>query len=114
MKQVIILRRDLNMRKGKMCSQAAHASVGVFVENQEDDKTKFWLETGMAKIVVGCESEQELMELREKARVEGIMSFLVKDAGKTEFNGEATFTALAVGPDEEEKVDEVTGHLKLL
>jgi peptidyl-tRNA hydrolase, PTH2 family len=28
-KQVIILRKDLNMRKGKMCAQASHASMAV-------------------------------------------------------------------------------------
>lgn len=31
-KQVIVVRTDLNMRKGKMCSQVAHASMKVFFD----------------------------------------------------------------------------------
>jgi len=31
-KQVIVMRTDLNMRKGKMCAQAAHASMKIFFD----------------------------------------------------------------------------------
>ena len=36
------------------------------------------------------------------------------DAGLTEFGGVPTYTALAIGPDEEAKLDELTKDLQLL
>lgn len=128
-KQVIVVRKDLNMRKGKMCAQVAHASMGVLLEEakhvredsvlllasyKEDDPMFHWLNGPFVKIVVGCDSEEELIELAKKASEVGIRHYLIQDAGRTEFHGEPTWTCLAVGPDISEKVDEITGHLKLL
>lgn len=120
MKQVIVFRKDLQCRKGKVAAQVAHASVGVvsgvLLECDDDwkrNQIEDWINQGMPKIVVGCESEDELMQLQEQARINYVMSYLVKDAGKTEFK-EPTFTALAIGPDQDEKIDKITGHLKLL
>ena len=73
-----------------------------------------WLESSFKKIVVGCDSEKELIELDEHAIREGIISALIKDSGLTEFHGVPTYTALAIGPDSGELINKVTGHLKLL
>lgn len=35
-KQVIVMRKDLNMRKGKMIAQGAHASMKVLLDNMSD------------------------------------------------------------------------------
>lgn len=72
-----------------------------------------WLEQGMAKIVVGCESEDELLQLQEQARRHNIITYLVRDAGKTEFK-EPTLTCIAIGPDEDHIIDKITADLKLL
>ncbi len=114
MKQVIVLRKDLNMRKGKMIAQGAHASMGAVIPNMENADVKEWLDGRFTKIVVSVDSEQELMDIYEKAKQIGIAQCLVIDDGMTEFHGVKTPTAVAVGPAVEEVVDGITGGLKLL
>jgi len=114
MKQVIIIRKDLNMRKGKMVAQGAHASVGAFL-SAGSGNIKSWMESdGMVKICVGCDSEHELWDLYREAKRKHLACYLVVDAGKTEFHGVPTPTAVAIGPDVDNEVDAITGHLKLL
>jgi PTH2 family peptidyl-tRNA hydrolase len=127
-KQVIVMRTDLNMRKGKMIAQGAHASLACFIggdisierlANRDASvvsvtaSVRDWLARGMKKICVRADSEEELLSLHAEAKAAGLMSFLVTDAGHTEFNG-PTNTCIAIGPGEETKIDAVTGHLKLL
>jgi len=129
-KQVIVLRKDLNMRKGKMVAQGAHASLGAILQAidplyknnsivfdkilKADSPVYHWLKNSFTKITLYCESEKELFELQQKAEKAGILNCLITDNGTTEFNGIPTKTALAIGPDEVEKINEITGHLKLL
>ncbi len=124
-KQVIVARKDLNMRKGKLAAQVAHASVGTLTKFLEKNPVggylffppeplKAWLEGKFTKIVVGCESEIELLQLRKKAVELNVIFALIQDSGQTEFHGVPTFTTIAIGPDEEEIIDKITGHLKLL
>lgn len=129
-KQVIVIRKDLGMRKGKMIAQGAHASMkaildlmdvsdwGPYVERsmviQKHKPLYDWLEGKFAKIVVSCNSELELFSYELLAKEAGLIHALIRDEGKTEFNGVPTYTALAIGPDEAEKIDKITGHLKLL
>ena len=114
MKQVIVLRKDLGMRKGKMCAQAAHASMKVVLENIDHPDVKAWLSDKFTKIVVSVNSEEELKEVYENAKRKSVVCSLILDAGLTEFDGVATYTAVAVGPAKNEKLDSITGHLKLL
>ena len=67
-----------------------------------------------AKICVGVDSEQELIDIYNKAKAVGIICSLITDAGLTQFNGTPTKTVVAIGPDESEKIDKITGGLKLL
>lgn len=131
MKQVIVVRKDLNMRKGKIASQAAHASLGVVV-NLLHDRTKEkkgdsyylggsvpaavydWLQGPFTKIVVSCDSEEELMALHLEAKKNGILTCLITDAGKTEFDNVPTKTTCAIGPGEVQEINKITGHLQLL
>lgn len=130
-KQVIVLRKDLSMRKGKMCAQAAHASMKVILDKMSStyigseavEKSLFlrkeqpmhnWIEGLFTKVVVGCDSEEELLKLAEEAKLFRIPHALIQDAGKTEFHGVPTYTALAIGPDISQIIDKITGHLKLL
>ena len=73
-----------------------------------------WKEGSFAKIVVGCNSEQELFDLQKQADEAGIVNALILDKGATEFHGKKTFTCLAIGPDISEKIDIITKDLKLL
>jgi PTH2 family peptidyl-tRNA hydrolase len=125
-KQVIVVRKDLNMRKGKLAAQVAHASVGSltkYMRNTDSGMHLFiptdiplwhWLSGRFTKIVVGCVNEIELFTIMYNAKRHDIETVLITDAGFTEFNGIPTNTCLAVGPDKNEKIDEVVKHLKLL
>ena len=113
-KQTIIMRTDLNMRKGKMCAQAAHATHIVLKCCGEDPRVKAWEAGPFAKIVVGAKSEQELLDVLKAARAEGMIAEYVIDSGRTEFHGVPTLTCAAIGPDLKDRVEALTKHLKLL
>jgi PTH2 family peptidyl-tRNA hydrolase len=74
---------------------------------------KKWLEGNFAKITVSVNSEQELLDIAEKAKTAGVECHLVRDSGLTEFHGVPTLTCLALGPDDAVKIDAITGHLSL-
>ncbi len=122
-KQVIVIRKDLNMRKGKMVAQGAHASMGAILQlcRQDgddlilkmDDRVKPWLTGRFKKICVSVDSEAELVEIYNRAKLAGLVCSLIEDAGLTEFGGQKTLTAAAIGPDRADKIDAITGSLKL-
>ena len=115
MKQAIVLRKDLNMRKGKMIAQGAHASLKALFSSPllllRLLVTRKW---GFAKIGLQVSSEASLLDVYARAQAAGLPCSLVMDLGKTEFNGVATFTAVAVGPANPDKVNSITQELKLL
>lgn len=130
-RQVIVVRKDLNMRKGKIAAQTAHASMAflskiymtspsgvdifpLIFKTAISDVELEWLKDSFTKIVVSVDSEDELMEIFHAAEVAGLVVNLITDNGTTEFNGVPTKTCLAIGPDFKEKIDPITGHLKLL
>ena len=112
-KQVIVIRKDLNMRKGKMVAQGAHASMGAYMAC-EANVGMGWTQTGSTKICVGVDSKEELLEILDKAEDAGLPNWLVVDKGLTEFGGVPTMTAIAIGPAKAEEIDKITGELKLL
>ena len=133
-KQVIVMRKDLGMRKGKMVAQGAHASLKAVLDqgrksygdeglsgSRQDSfdipltpALESWITGNFKKVCVYVNSEVELLELYEKAKAAGLICSLITDSGLTEFNGVPTNTCIAVGPDFEDKVDTITGGLPLL
>ena len=136
-KQIIIIRKDLKMRKGKLAAQAAHAAMKVVLDRMqiqeyakestiwegcfvwhmtvfESEPLHRWPKGAFTKVVVSVDSEEELLEIKRKAEEAGILCALVTDAGKTEFHGERTNTAVAIGPEWASKLEPITGNLKLL
>ena len=118
-KQVIVMRNDLGMRKGKMIAQGSHASISFLTRKIQSgrkmtDVEQQWVNDRFTKICVRVDSEQELIDIHNKALANGVESHLITDAGLTEFNGVPTKTCLALGPDYASKIDAITGHLKLL
>jgi len=113
LKQILVLRTDLKMRRGKEIAQGAHASMGGLIAHRRDPFMRMWLTGPFAKIAVGIDGEAALLSLHEAARAEGLPACLIQDAGRTEFGGVPTYTALAIGPGEPEALKELTGHLKL-
>lgn len=137
-KQVIVIRKDLKMRRGKEIAQGAHASMKWLVDrlidhghNIDDGHLKSspsykcmmpawisieeiqWLNGSFAKICLQVNSEKELMEIHNAAKNANLTVSLITDAGHTEFHGEPTVTCLAIGPHEESKIDPITSELKL-
>jgi len=134
-KQVIVVRRDLKMKHGKMAAQVAHAAMSFLTREgrvgwqadmlndvfmNDDDSIdrhngaiRDWLANSFTKVVLGVDSEEELRELEEKATEAGVMTHLVVDNGRTVFNGVSTATCLALGPDWNDALDELVEHLKL-
>ena len=128
-KQVIIIRKDLKMRKGKIASQAAHASMKVFFDIMtcENDVYSFklpasevgaeiknWIDGSFTKITVGVNDLQTLLQLYEDAKQSNLLCALIEDNGLTEFSGNKTITALAIGPAAVDKIDQITANLPLL
>lgn len=114
MKQIIVMRDDLNMRKGKMVAQGAHASVAVVVKNLLDTRVREWLSESFTKVCVRVGSQDELEEIYAHALNVGLLAEYIVDNGLTEFNGVPTATCCAIGPDSPENLAPITGHLKLL
>lgn len=125
-KQIIVMRKDLNMRRGKQIAQGAHAALGAVLSLQtakDDDSLTIsltnsavaaWLTGRFTKICVSVDSESELHELYQKAKSLRLPAALITDAGLTEFNGVPTVTCCAIGPAWPEDVDKLTGKLPLL
>lgn len=132
-KQVIVMRKDLNMRKGKIAAQAAHASLGVFSQKMHIGEVKWsedegiihagfivtqdmkdWFESSFTKICVSVDSEEQLELVYYRAKEAGLPCILITDSGATEFNGVPTKTCCAIGPAKCEEIDKITGGLKLL
>jgi peptidyl-tRNA hydrolase, PTH2 family len=132
-KQVIIIRKDLKVRRGKEIAQGAHASIAWLTSRLEASKNVKpewiegkhltaavftdpewqWIQGNFRKICVIVNSEQELLDVYNQAKDAGLVAELIEDSGLTEFHGQPTFTAVAIGPDYDERIDPVTGHLVL-
>jgi len=137
-KQVIVLRKDLKMRKGKMVAQGAHASLKVILDMMNkattfehicDPKHKqdtwtlclshqyplhHWITGQFKKICVSVNSEEELISIYNQAKEAKLPCVLIEDNGLTEFNGVKTKTCVAIGPALEEDINNITKELKLL
>ena len=112
LKQVIIIRQDLKLPKGKAAAQAAHGAVEAVLRS-EKTKIKMWREQGQKKITLKVLDLKELHKINEDAKELGLTTAIITDAGKTVI-APGTITVLTIGPDDEEKIDKVTGELKML
>lgn len=113
-KQVIVVRADLAMGKGKIAAQVGHACV-LGAENvrksHPDWFEKWW--AGQEKIVLKVNSETELEQVKRDAIEMGLPLAEVTDAGHTQI-APGTFTCISIGPAPEDLVDKITRELKLL
>ncbi len=114
-KQVIIVRADLDMGKGKLGAQIAHGSVLSFLDAERKDKdiVKEWLESGQKKIVLKVPDEESLMKLYKAFQFKKVPCAIVNDAGLTQLPP-GTTTVLGIGPWNGKEIDLFTDKLKLL
>ena len=111
-KQVILVRQDLKLSKGKMSAQVAHAAVDA-VSLSDAETVQRWREEGMKKSVLKVADLNELQQYEKKARRESLVVSVIVDAGHTHVDP-GTVTCIGIGPDEETKIDKITGSLKLV
>jgi PTH2 family peptidyl-tRNA hydrolase len=114
-KQVIIVRRDINMGTGKIAAQVAHAAVmgAEMVKASRRNWFSSWFAAGQAKVVVKVKNIEELMEVRKQAEELFLPVVQVQDSGLTQIPS-GTITCVGIGPAPSELVDKVTLGLKLL
>ena len=112
LKQVILVRNDLKLPKGKMAAQAAHAAVESAFRSDKETISD-WRAQGSKKVVLKVEDEAELLKYKQLAEQAELVVALITDAGKTTI-APGTITCLGIGPDNEEKVDKITGKLKII
>ncbi len=112
MKQVIVVNESLRLPRGKLSAQVAHAAVGALMAA---DKTaqRQWLTSGMPKVVLRCDSDEQLRELERSAKEAGLPVVAIRDAGHTVVSP-GTFTCIGIGPAEVRDIDAVTGQLPLV
>jgi PTH2 family peptidyl-tRNA hydrolase len=140
-KQIIVIRKDLNMSKGKSIAQGSHASMAFLTKtanimrsfpekflspnysiwesrtelhSDHVEEVRHWLHNSFRKITCYVNSEQELVDLHYKAMNDGLISHLIEDNGTTEFNGVKTKTCIAIGPHWDNKFEGITDNLPLL
>jgi len=128
-KQVILAVRG-HMEAGKLSAQVAHAALANILNlahhTSEEEGTVFktlsyeansdvhyWIENEFTKIVLAVDSQEEMLEIFEKAKKLNLNTSLIIDDGRTVFNGEKTITCVAIGPHKSELIDPLTRHLKM-
>lgn len=135
-KMMIVMRRDLKMRKGKIAAQAGHAcidavllalakedrmndcemtceGISLKMTDKQPSPLSDWFMYGCAKVCVYVDSEEALLDIARMAQQRGIICSVITDAGMTEFHGVPTKTCLALEPLPSEIADELTGNLPL-
>ena len=113
-KQVIAVRTDLGMGKGKIAAQVGHACV-LGAEHVRKSHTEWWSERwgGQEKVVVKVSGIKELQEIKRHAIDLNLPWSEVSDAGHTQL-APGTTTCISLGPAPENLIDRITGDLKLL
>lgn len=123
-KQVIVVRRDLAVRKGKFIAQGCHASLAFLTRRLDLSKSSpfllplsdveiSWMQNSFAKVCLKVNNLDELLQIRDNAVKAGLECHMIVDSGRTEFHGQPTTTCLAIGPDYADRIDPITGHLEL-
>jgi PTH2 family peptidyl-tRNA hydrolase len=112
LKQVILVRQDLKLPKGKLAAQVGHACIDAAFASPKQ-LVKKWRDSGMKKIVLKVNDEKELLEYERKCQEADLVTSLIIDAGHTTVKP-GTMTCLGIGPAASEKIDKITGNLKMM
>jgi peptidyl-tRNA hydrolase, PTH2 family len=115
LKQVIVVRKDIAMGRGKLAAQVAHASViaAERTRHTRPDWLKLWFATGQPKVVLKVNNLDELLDLESQAQRASLAAASVQDSGLTQIPS-GTVTCMGIGPGPVDLIDKLTGHLKLL
>ena len=109
----ILVREDLKMSKGKVLAQVSHTIVDATVKAYTQTQLFFkWRADGEKIVILKVPNEKTLMCIMDIAERKGVNCGYTVDAGLTEVLP-GTKTVGFVGPDRDEKIDKLTGQLKL-
>jgi len=122
LKQAIVIRKDLKLKKSVVAALAAKASMEFIIDNNEDESGTFlkveltplekeWLYGAGTRIILGAPSENALKKMQLKSDISGILCYAISETNNL---GSEDLVCIALGPDESEKIDQLTGNLKLL
>jgi PTH2 family peptidyl-tRNA hydrolase len=111
MKQVLVMRADLNMSAGKLAAQAAHAAIAAY-DLAPKDAIDEWKRSGVTKVVLAVSSEATLIAIYKTAVARYLSSSLIVDEGRTEVTP-GSITGVGIGPASDDAINEITGHLQL-
>jgi PTH2 family peptidyl-tRNA hydrolase len=114
-KQVIVVRTDLKMGKGKLAAQVGHAAVSAAEEARRKypEWWQAWMEEGQCKVAVKATNLPDLLALQKRTAQMKLPYSLITDRGLTQLPPD-TVTCLGVGPAPSVQVDKITGDLPLL
>lgn len=114
MKIAIVVRKDLGMSCGKVAVQVGHASIIAYRLMQiiDPEKLRRWYSEGQFKVVLKVKDKDELLEIESRGRAAMKEVYRVYDFGYTQVEPHS-WTAIAIGPDEDFKIDAIVGDLKL-
>lgn len=117
-KQVIVVRNDLPIKKAKLISQIVKASLKFILENNTSSRNdKLFVELTQAEaewtldennklIILSVDSEDKLNDLIFKANLRGVEVHFIAD--------DNNLICAAFGPDKIDVINDITGNLKLL
>ena len=114
-KQVLVVRTDLGMGRGKIAVQCSHAAVSA----GEEARLRFpswwkgWIDEGQCKVALKTKELAVVFDLERKAQSQGLPVYLIRDRGLTQVEPN-TVTCLGIGPAPSELLDTLTGNLSLL
>lgn len=111
-KQIIVVNEALQLPRGKLAAQVAHAAVAAFLSSSNEMQRR-WLEAGMPKVVLRCDSAAALLALHTQAEHAGVPVADIRDAGHTVVAAD-TLTCIGIGPASAALIDSITGGLKLV
>jgi peptidyl-tRNA hydrolase len=112
MKQVIVVNEALGLPQGRLATEVAHASIAAFLAASPEAQRQ-WLDEGMPKVVLRCDSEAQVVGLHSVADRAGLPAQLVRDDGRTAAP-KGGVTCLGLGPADNARLETITGNLRVV
>ena len=112
-KMAILIRTDIKMSKGKVLAQVGHAMVEATIKAYTKTTLFYkWQADGEKIVILKVPNEKTLDTIINIADKKSVHNGIIIDAGLTEISP-GTTTVGYVGPDYDNKIDKLTGQLKL-
>lgn len=112
---IVIVRKDLKMSIGKTAAQVGHAVLTTYKQaiKSRQDIVNYWEGSGQAKIILGIETLEELITIKNKADSLSIPNSMIIDAGFNEVLPNS-ITCIGFGPGKVTEIALIKNQLHLL